>query len=230
MRVKKHNAFCFVPSGMILANTVYAFAMESDTAFAVLQSRVHEAWARLLSSTLGETLNYSSSDCFDTFPFPRPDPSTALPELEASGHEVHAARAAYLVETQQGLTKAYNALKDAASGDPHVLELRRLHEAMDRAVLDAYGWTDLAVPPYCPKNDADRAALQTFDDEVIDRLYVLNAERAREEARLGVAPTKSARAGAGDADSGDDGAPVKKTRGTKTAKKSTKDQGKLFDT
>jgi len=31
----------------------------------------------------------------------------------------------------------------------------------------------------------DRAALQALEDEVIDRLYVLNAERAREEERLG---------------------------------------------
>ena len=54
---------------------------------------------------------------------------------------------------------------------------------MDRAVLDAYGWTDIAVPPFCPKTDADRAALQAFEDEVIDRLYVLNAERAAEEQR-----------------------------------------------
>ena len=45
-----------------------------------------------------------------------------------------------------------------------------------------------------PLTDEDRAALQAFEDEVIDRLYVLNAERAREEARLGVAPKKAGRA------------------------------------
>jgi hypothetical protein len=72
-----------------------------------------------------------------------------------------------------------------------VLELRELHEHMDRAVLDAYGWSDIEVPPYCPKTDADREALQAFEDEVIDRLYVLNAERAREEQRQGAAGVRS---------------------------------------
>ena len=91
-----------------------------------------------------------------------------------------------MVDTGQGLTKTYNALKDSENEEPRVLELRRLHEDMDRAVLDAYGWADIEVPPYCPKTEADRAALQEFEDEVIDRLYVLNAERAKEEERLGL--------------------------------------------
>lgn len=61
---------------------------------------------------------------------------------------------------------------------------------MDRTVLTAYGWPDLEVPPFCPKTPADRTALQTFEDTVIDRLYVLNAERGREEERLGLGGTK----------------------------------------
>jgi hypothetical protein len=92
-----------------------------------------------------------------------------------------------MLQTNQGLTKTYNALKDPACTDPAVHELRRLTEAMDRAVLDAYGWTELAVPPYCALTPADREAQTAFEDEVIDRLYVLNAERAREEQRLGTA-------------------------------------------
>jgi hypothetical protein len=52
---------------------------------------------------------------------------------------------------------------------------------MDRAILNAYGWTDIEVPPYCPKDDAERAVVKAFEDEVIDRLFVLNAERAAQE-------------------------------------------------
>lgn len=95
-----------------------------------------------------------------------------------------------MVDTDQGLTKTHNALKDPDATDPRILELRRLHEAMDRAVLDAYGWTDLVVPPYCPRDDAERAQLAAFEDEVIDRLYALNAVRAREEQIAGVGGKK----------------------------------------
>jgi hypothetical protein len=32
-----------------------------------------------------------------------------------------------MVDTNQGLTKTYNALKDTECGDPRILELRALH-------------------------------------------------------------------------------------------------------
>ena len=57
---------------------------------------------------------------------------------------------------------------------------------MDRAVLMAYGWSDVEVPPYVtPSTDAERHRLEAFEDEVIDRLFVFNPERAHEEKRLG---------------------------------------------
>jgi hypothetical protein len=65
---------------------------------------------------------------------------------------------------------------------------------MDRAVLAAYGWGDLAVPPYCPKTDEERAAVQAFEDEVIDRLFVLNAARAEEEKQAAAATAPPAKA------------------------------------
>jgi hypothetical protein len=190
-RVSKHLIVSFQPTSRIFSEQLCVFPLEHFSAFAVLQSRVHEPWARLLSSSLENRLRYCASDCFETFPFPKPDPRTVISSLEASGQPLYDLRAKYMVDTQQGLTKTYNALKDSACDEPRILELRRLHQAMDRAVLDAYGWTDVAVPPYCPKSDADRSAIQAFEDEVIDRLYVLNAERAREEARLGGAQRKT---------------------------------------
>lgn len=58
----------------------------------------------------------------------------------------------------------------------------------DRAVRDAYGWTDIEVAPYCPLTDADRQHLERFEDEGIDRLFLLNAQRAADEQRRGLAP------------------------------------------
>lgn len=189
----KHLALSFQPTGRVFSHLLYVFPLDSYTAFAVLQSRVHEPWARLLSSSLEDRLRYAASDCFDTFPFPLPDPRAIIPEVEAAGEALYEARAKFMVDTDQGLTKTYNALKDPKNRDAAVAELRRLHEAMDRAVLDAYGWTDVAVPPFCPRDDAERQALAAFEDEVIDRLYVLNAERAAEEKRLGLGKSKGKR-------------------------------------
>jgi hypothetical protein len=212
--VTKHLCISFQPADRVFNEKLYVFTLNCYSAFAILQSRVHEPWARLLSSTLETRLNYSATDCFDTFPFPQPDPRTVIPEVESVGEALYQTRARFMIETDQGLTKTYNALKDPANDDPAVVRLRELHEAMDRAVLDAYGWTEVAVPPYCPKTPAEQAALAAFEDEVIDRLYVLNAERGREEQRLGKA--------AG-------GAKQKRRASKRGKKKAGEDQGAIFD-
>lgn len=191
--VSKHLILSFQPRGRVFSHRLNVFPLPSYTAFAELQSRTHEAWARLLSSTLEDRLNYSASDCFETFPFPQPNPRAVISDVETIGEQLYTERAQYMIDTDQGLTQTYNRLKDPSCDDSRVLRLRALHEAMDRAVLDAYGWTDLQVPPFCPMNADEQGALEQFNDAVIDRLFLLNAQRAEEERRLGGAtqPKKS---------------------------------------
>lgn len=195
-RNPKHLCISFQPTDRILSEQLIIFPLVTHSAFAVLQSRIHECWARLHSSSMKQDLRYTPSDCFETFPFPGKSPRAEIPELEAIGEKLYEARARYLVDTNQGLTQAYNALKDPKVDDERVLALRRLHEELDRAVLVAYGWDDLEVPPFCPTSEAEEEAIQAFADEVIDRLYVLNEERAREEAIVAAAQKrrKTARA------------------------------------
>ncbi len=46
-----------------------------------------------------------------------------------------------------------------------------------------------------PQTDAERRSREAFDDEIIDRLFVLNAERAEEERRLGLVASARGRGG-----------------------------------
>jgi hypothetical protein len=179
----KHLAFSFQPPRQVFAHTLVVFALDRYSHFACLQSRIHELWALLLSSALGNTLRYSTNDCFDTFPFPLSNPRAVTPSLEATGQAFYETRARYMVSTGQGLTKAHNRLRDPHNKNPEILNLRRLHEVMDQAVVEAYGWSDVEIPPYCPMNDTQRMLASCFADEVVDRLYALNAERANEELR-----------------------------------------------
>jgi hypothetical protein len=69
---------------------------------------------------------------------------------------------------------------------------------MDRVVLEAYGWHDLAVraaPIFLDETNEDDHTYQgrlfwssDFRGEVLARLLALNAERHAEEVRLGIAP------------------------------------------
>lgn len=192
-QVTKHLCFSFQPTDRIYSQKLYVFSLDSYSAFGILQSRLHKVWARLLSSTFGTTLTYTASDCFENFPFPGIDPKMSFPKIGAVAQSLYESRATFMQDTDQGLTKTYNALLDADSDDDRLLELRHLHEVLDRAVLEEYGWSDIEVPKYCPMNSDDQVALEAFEDEVIDRIYLLNVERTAREERQGLtkAATKS---------------------------------------
>jgi len=89
---------------------------------------------------LEDRLRYTPSDCFETFPFP--DGWQSHPALESAGAEYYELRAGLMVRNHEGLNRTYNRFHHPDEADPAILRLRELHAAMDRAVLDAYGWPD----------------------------------------------------------------------------------------
>ena len=172
--------------------------MESYASFATLQSRVHEAWARLTSSTFKDDLRYAPSDCFETFPFPEKWASNAV--LEVAGKAYYEFRAALMIQKDEGLTKTYNRFHDPNERDPEIVMLRELHAGMDRAILGAYGWEDVPIEcEFLLDYEIDEEDLgnkkkpwryrwpNEVRDEVLARLLELNAERAEEEVRSGMA-------------------------------------------
>lgn len=191
----KHFCVSFQPTARIFSHAMIVFAFEQYAAFGVLQSRVHEPWAWLLSSSMKSDLRYSATDCFETFPLPHQRKLTSSSTLESISRELYEARAKQMVARNQGLTTTYNQLKDHEVTDAEIVALRKLHIELDRAVLAAYGWEDIAVPPYTkPMTDAEWKARDTFEDEVIDRLFALNAQRAAEEKALGAASASTTKA------------------------------------
>jgi hypothetical protein len=143
-----------------------------------------------------DDLRYAPSDCFETFPFP--EDFEASHALEAAGETYHGHRAALMLARNEGMTKVYNRFHDRSETSADVVRLRQLHAEMDRAVLEAYGWRDLAeraAPVFLDESNEDDHTYQgrlfwpsDFRDEVLARLLALNAERHAEEARLGIAP------------------------------------------
>ena len=162
-QVSAHHQFAFLPAGLLYANYVIVFVFSGDSQFAVMQSRIHELWVRFFASSMKDDLRYTPSDCFETFPFP--ENFETDPALEAAGKEYYEYRAALMVEHDDGLTKTYNRFHDPAESNEKILRLRELHAAMDRAVLDAYGWND--VPTAC---GFALDWLDLDDDELADTL------------------------------------------------------------
>jgi len=144
-RVGQNAAFAFVPSRMVYSDSLIVFPLPTYAAFCALQARPHEIWARFFGSSLEDRLRYTPSDCFETYPFAEDWESHSA--LAAAGREYYEFRADLMVKNDEGLTKTYNRFHDPNERDPEIERLRHLHAAMDRAVLDAYGWTD--VPTDC---------------------------------------------------------------------------------
>jgi hypothetical protein len=233
-QTSKYRTVTFVPNGCVYDQKLIVFAFDCGAAFAALQSQCHEHWALAFGSTLGDSPAYTPTDCFETFPFPKAYLNDAA--LEATGEACFAFRRTLMIRNNEGLTATYNRFHDPSESASDILKLRELHAAMDRAVLDAYGWTD--IQPTCEflldyeeeDNDAEASGGRRkkkpwryrwpddVRDEVLARLLELNAQRAKEQA--GTRPP---------AGPGTPSAAGKKPRGRAKAKKPTPaDQGGLF--
>ncbi|WP_036479511.1 DNA methyltransferase [Nitratireductor basaltis] len=177
VQTSKYRLFQFLEQSTLIDQTLIAICSECASVLAVLSSKFHVVWAMNSGGTLEDRPRYSRGRCFDPFPFP--DPSDALREkLRAAGEELDATRKKVLAEHPDlTMTGLYNVMEKLKSGEALsdkeedvktrglVLILKELHETIDRLTAEAYGWPhDLS------------------DEDILERLVALNAERAKEEA------------------------------------------------
>ena len=199
-RYGQHAAFTFLPARAVHSDSLIIFPFSDSAAFCMLQSRPHEIWVRSFGSSMKDDLRYTPSDCLETFPFPTEWETCA--DLETAGETYYAFRADLMVRNSEGLTKTYNRFHDPHENDPDIVKLRDLHAAMERAVLDAYGWCD--IPTDCEflldyEIDEEEWGVRKkpyryrwpdeVRDDVLARLLELNTKRAAAEARAAKAAT-----------------------------------------
>lgn len=136
--VTKYLSFRFFSITWVFSHKLKLFDVQDFGLFGVLQSAIHEVWARQFSSTLGQTMNYSTSDAFDTFCFP-----VSTDVVIPSARSFYEGREAILTGDKCGLTDLCNRFHDPDEIGAKIRDLQRLQLEMDRAVAAAYGWTDL---------------------------------------------------------------------------------------
>ncbi len=173
----KHRVFQFLAGGVTPDHKVYAIASTDAFVLGVLSSRVHVTWALAAGGTLEDRPTWTNTTCFLKFPFPEPSSKQRacvrkLAEAIDTHRRTRQKKHPYLT-----LTDAYNVLAKLRAGETLTADdekvrdialvdtLLHLHDELDAAVLDAYGW---------PKD--------ITDDDILTRLVALNAERAAEEA------------------------------------------------
>lgn len=197
----KHRVFQFLPATILPDNMLVNIALEDAVSLGVLSSRLHVAWALAAGGRLGvgNDPRYNKTRCFETYPFPH----LTLESRETIGNiaeEIDALRKRQQESHPEvTLTGVYNVLEKLRAGEAltkkereiHdkglVSVLRELHDKLDEAVFEAYGWEDLgkvlvgrpgATTPLIDKPEDQAEA----EEDLLQRLVALNHERAREEA------------------------------------------------
>jgi hypothetical protein len=180
-RVTKYIAIVSVPANQVFHDKVYVYDLNNYAHFSALQCSFHDAWVRRGSSTVGETLNYTPSDYFDTYPFLHLDNS----DLHLIGERYHDLRRAIMIENDEGLTDIYNRFHNPEVTSENICKLRHLSTDMDRAVARVYGWRDLDLQHdfYETKQGIRFTISEHARKEVLSRLLELNHKRYEEEIR-----------------------------------------------
>jgi hypothetical protein len=179
----KHRIFQFIDASILPDNMLTAIGSDDAANLGILSSRIHVVWTLRAGGWLGvgNDPRYSKSRCFDPFPFPEAN-NIQKQTIRVIAEEVDAHRKRVLAEHPHlTLTGLYNVLEKLRAGskpddldehdrtifdDGQVLILKELHDKIDIAVAEAYGWpADLS------------------DDEFLAKLVALNKERSEEEKR-----------------------------------------------
>jgi hypothetical protein len=180
VETSKHRFFVFLDATILPDNMLVNIALDDAFFLGVLSSRIHVFWALATGGRLGvgNDPRYNKTRCFEPFPFPICNEALKA-RIRGLGERLDAHRknqqAAHASLT---MTDMYNVLAKLRAGEAlsakdkiiHeqglVAILRELHDELDLAVAEAYGWPhDLA------------------EEEILQRLIALNHERIAAESR-----------------------------------------------
>ena len=184
-RVSELHMLVFLPTGIVYSDATVVFAFEDYFHFAVLQSSVHETWLRRQASTMRTDVRYTPTDCFETFAFPNDVKAEDLRAMEDAAKEFYEVRGRVMQSARIGLTKTHNLVNNPDCDQEDILTLRELQASLDQAVVTSYGWSDVRLGHDFHENERGHVRFSLQSEAVrqlLERLQLLNVERARTQS------------------------------------------------
>ncbi|MCX4741806.1 Eco57I restriction-modification methylase domain-containing protein [Streptomyces antibioticus] len=189
-----------VSNGQVFTHALAVFASGDPGMLALLSSAPHYWWALDRGSTMKGDLRYTPTDVFETLVRP-----SLTDRLRDAGGALNARRSEIMESRGMGLTATYHLVHDPECQETDIIELRRLHDEVDRATIEAYGWHDIldetggtvsagsghvAQPLDHGFHETDQGTRYTIGllarTEIIDRLRQLNHQAYADEVHLGL--------------------------------------------
>lgn len=120
----------FLSKEVVPADRIYFIPDATKYHFGVLTSNVHMAWMRVVCGRLKSDYSYSNTIVYNNFPWPTPTEQQKA-KIEQTAQAILDARALYP-------ESSFADLYDEVTMPP---ELRKAHQANDKAVMQAYGFS-----------------------------------------------------------------------------------------
>ncbi|WDV32062.1 hypothetical protein OIM90_14265 [Streptomyces sp. AD16] len=186
-RVSRTAVATMVPAGQVLNEKVVVFATDDFKWLTLLNSNIHTQWAWKYSATLKSDLQYTPSDCFETFPIPE-----EFSTLGNLGEELNKGRSLAMETRHLGLTKLYNLIHDPSVKDGDIESIRQIHRTIDEAVAETYGIPDMNLRHgfHETRQGIRYTIAPAWSVEALDFLLSLNHEMMQEETKVGRNPQK----------------------------------------
>ena len=126
---RKYIPIGFLSSEIIASDASLIIQNATLFDFGVLTSLVHNAWMRVVAGRLESRYRYSASIVYNNFPWCNPTDEQKV-KIEQTAQAILDARAKY----------PESSLADLYDETFMPIELRKAHQANDRAVMEAYGF------------------------------------------------------------------------------------------
>ncbi|MBN8690832.1 MAG: restriction endonuclease [Armatimonadetes bacterium] len=191
--VSRRLMFDYVDPQKLFAHGIKLFLDDTGYLLAVLQSSIHTAWSRVVASRMRQETRYSTTDCFDTFPFP---PFSR--ELAEAGNQLDEARRASRENRQIGLNGLYALVDDINCQEEDIVAVRHAIVSVDVAVASSLSWDPTFLEHgFHPWHPGTRFTISPqARKEVLRRLLKLNHERYTEEVAAGLHDKKAKKSSA----------------------------------
>ena len=133
---RKYIPIGYFDNSYITTNACFLIPNADKYTFGIMTSIVHNAWMRVVAGRLKADYRYSNTIVYNTFPWP----------------EVDDKQKGAISKTAQSILNARKLFSDSSLADLYdpltmPIELRKAHEANDKAVLKAYGLKPSATEP-----------------------------------------------------------------------------------
>lgn len=136
----KYLSFNFIDFEFVVSHAAGVISDDNHLTFSLLQNNFHEVFSWKISSTMGgNTLRYTPSTAFESYPFPQNKNYNEKISLEKIGEIYYEYRSKFMHDLQLGLTRTYNQFHNSRLSESDFSELENFQDEDIKVIEKKFG-------------------------------------------------------------------------------------------